>query len=149
MPILSEVSIKGNSWSSFLDMVYPVGSYYLSNTSASPSSKFGGTWSQISDNRFLCGANNITTGGANNQSLTAQQLPYHHHLTRIGWGENNSLWDTVYTATGLGSKWGGVSVYYGEGTLQDIVGNRFDPQKAPTHNNMPLYRTCYMWYRTA
>ena len=147
---LANISIKdSSSWNTYLNLIYPVGSYYFSNTSGSPASRFGGTWSQISDSRFLCGANSITTGGTNNQSLTAQQIPYHHHLTRMGWGDNNTLWDTVDASTGLGSNWGGVSIYFDAGTLQDMDGNRFSPLRAPTHNNMPLYRTCYMWYRTA
>ena len=29
------------------DLIYPIGSYYMSSDSANPSTKFGGTWEQI------------------------------------------------------------------------------------------------------
>lgn len=80
---LANISIKDlSSWNTYLNLIYPVGSYYLSNGSKSPSSQFGGTWTQIKDQRFLCGYTSITTGGANSVTLTVNQMPSHHHRLR-------------------------------------------------------------------
>ena len=148
MPTLANVSIKDNSsWTTLLNMIYPVGSYYISNSSTSPADKFGGSWATLTG-RFLYCNSGTSTGGTNDQALTDKNIPRHTHLLRIGWGDNNSLWNTLYAATGLGSSWGAPSTCLPE--IQDgYSGERFVPEYAPTHNNMPAYKTCYCWYRTA
>lgn len=42
--------------SGIVDLIYPVGSVYLSVNSADPAQLFGGTWEQISQGRMLMGA---------------------------------------------------------------------------------------------
>ena len=80
---LANISIKdSSSWNTYLNLIYPIGSYYLSNTNTSPGSRFGGTWTQIKDQRFLCGYTSITTGGANTVTLTVNEMPKHHHRLR-------------------------------------------------------------------
>lgn len=81
-----------------VDLIYPVGSIYMSVSSASPSALFGGTWEQLKD-RFLLGAGDTytagDTGGAANVSytpagtntggevsshtLTVDEIPAHNH----------------------------------------------------------------------
>lgn len=65
-----------------LDLLYPVGSLYLSTASADPGSVLGGTWQRIRD-RFLLAAGTQyaagKTGGQASQTLTVQQLPTHSH----------------------------------------------------------------------
>lgn len=64
------------------NMIYPVGSIYMSVNSTSPASLFGGTWEQL-QGRFLIGANSTypagTTGGAATVTLTEANLPSHRH----------------------------------------------------------------------
>ena len=64
------------------DLIYPVGSIYMSTTNINPSTLFGGTWEQIKD-RFLLAAGdtyqNGTTGGEANHTLTINELPSHNH----------------------------------------------------------------------
>jgi hypothetical protein len=43
------------------DLIYPIGSIYLSVNPTNPSSLFGGTWVQVSEGRALFGAGSITT----------------------------------------------------------------------------------------
>lgn len=92
---LANISIKdSSSWNTYLNLIYPVGSYYLSNNSKSPSSQFGGTWTQIKDQRFLCGYTSITTGGANSVTLTVNQIPKHTHTTQFD--KNANTLDASY-----------------------------------------------------
>lgn len=67
-----------------IDMIYPVGSIYISANETSPSALFGGTWEQIKD-KFLLSAGDTygagTTGGEAAVKLTAAQsgIPAHSH----------------------------------------------------------------------
>lgn len=139
---LANISIKdSSSWNTYLNLIYPVGSYYLSNTSTSPGSRFGGTWTQIKDQRFLCGYSSITSGGANSVTLTTNQMPSHTH-------KYGNYYSIVYNFTDVnpirpicsGTDTSGISSYYNG--LQSTGGGK-------SHENRPLFRTCYMWYRTA
>lgn len=47
-----------------VDLVYPVGSIYMSVNSVSPATLFGGTWEQIGQGRTLFGAGNGYTAGS-------------------------------------------------------------------------------------
>ena len=84
--------------SAVVDLVYPVGSIYMSVASTSPATLFGGTWTQLKD-RFLIGTgdtySNGATGGAasvsytpagtnsggavGNHTLTVAEIPSHNH----------------------------------------------------------------------
>ena len=58
-----------------IDLIYPVGSIYISVNSVSPATLFGGTWEQIQD-RFLLSAGNQypagSIGGASENSHSHQ-----------------------------------------------------------------------------
>lgn len=138
---LASISIKdSSSWHTYLDLIYPVGSYYLSNSSTSPGSRFGGTWTQIKDQRFLCGYTSITTGGANSVTLSTDQMPKHNHTMystyngRVGENGNSGGTDGVVWGVHILNTWSLSTGSTGEGK---------------SHENRPLFRTCFMWYRTA
>ena len=61
---------------------YPVGAYYVSSSSTSPATLFGGTWVQI-QNRFILAAGSSysvgATGGSATVKLTTDNLPSHSH----------------------------------------------------------------------
>ena len=73
-----EVILKEN----FLNLVYPVGSIYLSSNNTNPGTLFGGTWTQIKD-RFILTAgdsySNGATGGAATVTLSVSNMPSHSH----------------------------------------------------------------------
>lgn len=95
-----EKLLKGDgTWAKVVDLVYPVGSIYMSVANTSPSTLFGGTWQQLED-RFLLGASADgaqnpnhqagETGGAESVSytpagtvdghtLTTAEIPSHNH----------------------------------------------------------------------
>ena len=65
-----------------IDLVYPVGSIYMSVNSTSPATLFGGTWEQLKD-KFLLSAgdtySNGATGGEATHTLTTNEMPSHTH----------------------------------------------------------------------
>ncbi len=120
------------------DVIYPVGSIYLSVNSTSPSTLFGGTWEQIKD-RFLlgCGStySNGLTGGEATHKLTIGEMPKHEH------GVNN------YNA--IGSEYSHLPLMAGD-SKHSFDGNCFTASTGgdQPHNNMPPYLAVYMWKRT-
>ena len=66
-----------------IDMVYPVGSIYMSTASTSPATLFGGTWVALNQGRVLIGANSTypagSTGGEATHKITVNELPAHKH----------------------------------------------------------------------
>ena len=67
-------------------VVYPIGSVYITTVNASPAILFGGTWEQIKG-RFLFAAEDAgtgaivtgDTGGSKTATLTLDQIPSHTH----------------------------------------------------------------------
>jgi hypothetical protein len=119
-----------------VDLIYPVGSIYMSLNETNPSAFFGGTWEQIQD-RFLLAAGSTyaagDTGGEAEHTLTVSEIPSHNH--------------TVYAR----------SVYSGTGSYialcnKDNSSTSYvtsDKGGGKAHNNMPPYLAVYMWQRTA
>lgn len=60
-------------------VIYPIGAIFASTSSTSPSSMFGGTWSQIVDDACLmaCPENSGTYGGS--KKIMISHLPPHRH----------------------------------------------------------------------
>ena len=86
-----------------IDIVYPVGSIYMSVTSTSPAVLFGGTWEQL-ENRFLIGAGTNhaagATGGSATHTLTTSEMPSHNHTftgNEVDTGENSVGHTHTYT----------------------------------------------------
>lgn len=76
-----ELEVHGKK---LIDYIYPIGSIYLSVNSTSPSTLFGGSWTQLKD-RFLLGAGSTyssgATGGAATHKLSVAEMPSHAHDT--------------------------------------------------------------------
>lgn len=130
-------TVKGDI-SSIRDMIYPVGSIYMSVNSTNPSTLFGGTWEQIKDKFLLsCGDTyaNGSTGGEETHTLTVDELPKHDHSIRLTWQETvgTGVQATITRDSSL-------RIDSGESTGATGGG-------AP-HNNMPPYLAVYVWKRT-
>lgn len=121
---------------SFVDIIYPVGSIYMSVSSTSPAALFGGTWSQISDTFLLAAGPTYpagTTGGSATVTLDVTQIPAHKHTIKM---------ITAALATG-----GNYARFTPSGTSEsDCVTETGGGQP---HNNMPPYISVYVWKRTA
>lgn len=135
-----------------VDIIYPIGSIYMSVNSTNPSTLFGGTWAQLED-RFLLGAGSTykagATGGEASHTLTIAEMPNHQHDTIY-----STYGGDLKTYTGTG---GGHNDYdLGNGgdyfTNRDGNGANFVTNYvggSESHNNMPPYLVVYMWKRTA
>ena len=147
-------TLKVNNKNIF-DLIYPVGSFYISAKSTNPATLFGGTWEQI-QGRFLLGRSSSypvgSMGGEATHTLTESEMPSHkgHLSSGIAGGAPyekgnykgflNSDKMTAYSDIGRG--W---NVYAGNEMhpASEAVGG------GQAHNNMPPYLSVYIWKRTA
>lgn len=69
--------------SAILDVVYPVGSIYMSANNVDPSKFIGGAWKALEEGRVLIGANSTyqagSKGGEVSHVLTTSEMPAHSH----------------------------------------------------------------------
>ena len=142
MPTAAEVGALVKS--DLLNMVYPVGSIYMSVNNVSPASFLGGTWEQI-QGRFLLASSESypagSTGGEETVSLTAEQNGPHQH---VGLTIDGAPIAWAWPAVSLGS--GNAGAITTSGTTEPVSGS--SGSGAP-HNNMPPYMAVDMWWRTA
>lgn len=145
------VDANGNIEPERLLSMYPIGSYYITESSTSPASLFGGEWVRVSE-KFLFGANGNrdigSEGGEWVHTLTIQEMPGHYHDTigGLSWSQ------TLYAIDTLGDTEGGMGVktntdnpragYRSKMETNQVGGNA-------AHNNMPPYRRVNLWRRTA
>ena len=141
-----------------INIVYPVGSIYMSVNSTSPASLFGGTWERIKD-RFLLASGDAykagSTGGEATHTLTINEMPAHEHTVKVRI-QGYDGWDN-YTSKGYGVmfKSGQDAIgYHGPNyTAHSAVvtadSNTGNSGGSKPHNNMPPYQAVYMWKRVA
>jgi len=157
-----------------VDLIYPVGSIYMSVNSTSPATLFGGKWERIQD-RFLLAAGSTYAAGSMDgeatHTLTEAELPVHthtfatdsagahtHSLNRV-LGNSGGNWtgDTAGDLSGSGRKFGYIDSNYGVKTVTNTGSGGAHTHSGTTngaggtqpHNNMPPYLAIYMWKRTA
>lgn len=170
-------SVNGNNnlnTSAVCDLIYPVGSIYLSIGSTSPATLFGGSWEKIKD-KFLLGAGDIyslgNTGGESQHTLLQSELPSHTHdvsgntlsngahTHQVRGGANvsssgkaglesyashYSSWRTISSSNSNGNP----ALSAGEHT-HSISLTSSSTGGGNAHNNMPPYIAVNIWKRTA
>lgn len=118
-------------------VIYPIGAIFASASPTSPSSMFGGTWSQITGDACLMAG--TVVGNAGSKKITIAQMPSHNHplINNLGCGwegnsaESDRLCYSRYKSGRILREFGDSS-YQGGG--QDYL---------------PYSYRCYMWRRTA
>lgn len=158
-----------------LDLIYPVGSIYMSVNSTSPDTLFGGTWEAMPAGRVLLaqGESNWgttyeagSTGGEATHQLTVGELPSHNHngtintanlvgqANNIGIAINNVSSSGIFSHRQGDNNYGNGNSGQGKATLKvnaththAITINNTGSSQA--HNNIQPYLTVYMWKRTA
>lgn len=130
--------------SKLLNMVYPIGSIYMSVNSATPATLFGGTWERFAKGQVLVGVNEddaaLKTAGTNGGSTNP--LTAHTHTTqlttyRVTSGTGSGSVNNLGRATDLGDK------MTGEFGSVTSTGDNTD------HKNWQPFTTVYIWKRTA
>ena len=131
-------SYPNNDW---LQMVYPVGSIYISVSDINPNELFGfGTWEQIKD-VFLLSAGDVyaagVVGGEAEHILTEDEMPSHtHDYKRHAFNRNDTDPDLGEDVYGANNK-----------TLEARMGITEATGGSQPHNNMPPYLAVYVWKR--
>lgn len=131
---------------SLLDMVYPVGSIYLSVSGTDPQTLFGGTWARLEDVFLLAaGAKHAagSTGGEESHILTEAEIAPHKHA--MAYGPESSARSTGFS---YGIAAGSATNSAGGRGYESNLGT-FSAGGGQPHNNMPPYLAVYTWKRTA
>lgn len=138
---------------SITDLIYPVGSVYISVNSTDPGELFGGTWQQIKD-RFLLSAGDTYAAGSTGGSADAVVVK-HLHQPSTGDGFNAYMSGTVErvrvgTSTASGARY--TIVGKKNASSADASGLRFAGSTDYTGSNgagknMPPYLSVYVWKR--
>lgn len=163
---------------SILNLVYPVGSIYMSANNVSPQTFLGGTWVAWGAGRVPVGVSSSDTdfntaektGGEKTHRLSVDEMPWHDHSGTYSTVET----ETIHTRpTGGALHYLGINTYTvkydineqtqeymvapaGGQTLEVENGTVINSQYGVcpnglgvAHNNLQPYITCYMWKRTA
>ena len=133
------VSVAGKS---LIDLIYPVGSIYMSVNNVSPQTFFGGTWERIQD-RFLLAAGSAyaagATGGSATHTLTIDEMPHHYHVLKVATATSTAS-DASWRASGAKA--------YSSQQVESPADNIDETGGNAAHNNMPPYLAVYVWKRT-
>ena len=139
--------------SNLINLIYPVGSIYMSTKDVSPQTFLGGTWVRLQD-RFLLGASSTYAVNSKGGSKDAIVVSHTHTMQSAGSHTHNIGRDrdcasgsanwSVHTAgtSGAGAT-SPTSSAGGHTHTIDTTGT------SGTNANMPPYLAVYMWERTA
>ncbi len=146
----ADTKINGKT---LLDLIYPIGSLYLSTVDVSPEAFLGGAWQRIEDVFLLAAGSTYapgTVGGEAEVKLAEEQLP------KLSGTVNFRPW-------GSGSPYAGASgIISNNGEIADTA-NGFSGSTTEdgyrqlkiafgggqAHNNLPPFLAVYMWQRVA
>ncbi len=136
--LLKSEAPDGSSNLDIANVVYPLGSIYMSVNNVNPTTLFGGNWEQIKDKFLLaCGNSysNGATGGEVSHTLSINEMPSHNHGTDIRIHQNNGGNKNMNRTTwsSAGDSGGQFSTHYAGG--------------GQAHNNMPPYLAVNVWKR--
>lgn len=131
-------AIKG----AILDVCHPVGSIYISVNPTSPTTLFGGTWTQIQD-RFLLAAGPDFPAGTEGGSRT------HSHLSPVGISGSNNLFGISYSVGATNRTLSGNVA--GSNTQMALTSGTytFRLPTTSTADVVPPYIAVYVWQRIA
>ncbi|EAX90512.1 hypothetical protein TVAG_311400 [Trichomonas vaginalis G3] len=142
------------------NLIYPVGSLYVSMNSTRPEVVLGfGTWTQIVDRFLYCANSSKETGGS--KTISGENLPAHSHYidlstSREGWHKHRYWeWSGMTKGKGYDVKDDvqfAINCYWsdtqGGGDHSHFVSG-YTQTTGQSKDYMPPYMTVYAWYRNA
>lgn len=142
---------------SIIDLIYPVGSIYMSVNSADPGTLFGGTWERIQDT-FLLASGSTYGAGTTGGSADAVVVSHTHAQTAHshGFADGDKVWTTASGSTEPGNQISGSGKYYAATAKKDYAWRTRTTSETPgikstgesgTGKNMPPYLAVYVWKR--
>ena len=142
--------LEASQINNLIDVVYPVGSIYMSVNTVSPSVLFGfGVWEKIED-KFLLGSGTTYANGSTGGSADAVIVSHSHQSSADGeyivTSEEDTANNTRVAYSASGNRWvdGQTSPSnFHHRTRTNTVG------EDGTNKNMPPYITVNIWKRTA
>lgn len=149
----SSLEVNGKT---IFDMIYPIGSIYMSVNSTNPKNLFGGTWVQWGSGRVPVCVNTSNsnfntvekTGGAETHKLTTSQMPSHGgHIPNASYAWGNAGEATYVLDRNSGAVFQHATnrpYVLRAGNEMCLRSNNEGGNGA--HNNLQPYITCYMWY---
>lgn len=124
------------------ELIYPVGSIYISTVSTNPNTLFGvGTWTQIKDTFLLAAGSSYSagsTGGEVTHKLSVSEMPNHQHR--------------IIAYSGSGNDYSNIDAYLSfeyYTSMKGWGGSTESTGGSQAHNNMPPYLVVYMWKRVS
>lgn len=130
--------------------IFPVGFIVQLTTDVDPAEYFGGKWQRIKG-RFLLAADDANpagaTGGEAEHTLTVEEMPKHRHSSdsyQNGYPDFNAMADTGNFSTWINN---GQSDNNNPNLGQDGHIRTSYVGGGQPHNNMPPYRSVYIWER--
>ena len=162
MQIKMDTEIEGNlkiNNKTIFDLIYPIGSIYLSVNSTNPKNLFGGTWIQWGSGRVPVCVNTSNskfnsvekTGGAETHKLTVSQIPSHGgHIPNASyaWGDAGEATYVLDRNSGAVFQHATNRPYVLRAGNEMCLRSNYEGGNG-AHNNLQPYITCYMWKRTA
>lgn len=123
------------------DLIYPIGSIYLTTSSISPQTLFGGTWEKITNDAYLKIANGSTAGNlggtSSDHKIPLESIPAHNH----------AFWQNPSAGQGAGSYGGLAYCMQASLTTAGKYGNVSNSGGGQAY--YPYYYDVFVWRRTA
>lgn len=145
----------GDNNQNVCDLIYPVGSIYLSVSNTNPATLFGGTWENITGYYLYAGAGGNTSGSntssvpstdvTGSTALSVAQIPSHNHSLLMAYNTSTGSVGRPVMANSINNLQSNANpVQYtggGQGHTHTL--------NAHTHEINPLRFEVYTWKRTA
>lgn len=125
-----------------IDLIYPIGSIYMSVKPTDPSVLFGGTWVSWGSGRVPVGVDSSQTEFDYVEKIGGSKyLQAHRHSVTFRKNGTNAFYQTYPPMTAQGDTF--------DGYTAGVVNEQGKSMETGDSGNLQPYITCYMWKRTA
>lgn len=127
-----------SSFVNLLEIIYPVGSFYLSANNESPANIVGGTWVQI-ENAVIRASTSVGYVGSDTHTMTTNEMPSHYHkasnyASLTGWNGDSPGFFLSRDRQGGSTTDGPSTGYSGGGAAMSLVQRSYN---------------CFVWQRVS